>query len=115
MGANFLTVVAGTSAFLMYEAKLPWPQTTALGVLLVVAVTSIGGLLELRRWSFGLEAARLVAAVPLVAWLMWETAWALAATGTTAVLMSVMLVWLLRLPREMEERPTRAPEPAAGE
>ncbi|QDG49420.1 sterol desaturase family protein [Persicimonas caeni] len=103
VGANFVLIAAGTSAFLMFEGQLAWPKTAALGVLLLVAVTSVGGLLELKRWAFALEATRLVLGVPIIAWLTWSTPWTMPASAAAAGLFGVMLVWLNRLPRAHPE------------
>lgn len=114
VAANFLTVIGGTSAFLMFEGSLPWPQTTALGLLLLAAVTSLGGLLEQQGWAPKAEAARLVVGVPIVAWLTWPTSWAMLATGAMGVLAVMMLVWLVRLPRTAST-PAATPQLARNE
>ncbi len=109
VAANFAGVIVGTAAFLLWESKLAWPQATAFGVLLLLAVTSLGGLFELRRWAIFAEAARLVLAVPVVAWLTWSTGWMVSATAGVAVVGALALVWLVRLPKSeaTASRPAR--------
>lgn len=99
VAANFVIIGAATSAFLVFEKTLPWPHVAAMGVMLIAAVTSMGGLLEMKRWAFALEASRLVLAVPLVAWLCWSSAWTMPATAGLGVLSAAMLLWWRRLPR----------------
>jgi sterol desaturase/sphingolipid hydroxylase (fatty acid hydroxylase superfamily) len=117
VGVNFLLIVAGTSAFLMFEGTLPWPQTTALGVMLLAAVTSVGGLLEMRRWAFRLEAVRLVLTVPLVAWLVWPTEWMSLGTAGAGAFAAAALAWWWWLPRQGEQSMVAEPSEAvpAGE
>ena len=100
VGLNFFVVIGATTAFLLWENAMPWPQAVAFGLLLLVAVTSLGALQELRSWAFRLEAVRLVAGVPLVAWLTWQTEWAAIVTATVGVFSVACFAWLRTLPRE---------------
>ena len=66
---QFVVVNLLTSAFLFRQAGFTPEVRWALAVLIVSALASLGGLIEARRWAFGLELVRLIASVVVAFWL----------------------------------------------
>jgi len=69
VAAQFLVAAAGTMAYLWIESTAPTSQLVAAAAVFVATVVAWGGLLERRKWAWGLEVARLVAGVAVVAWI----------------------------------------------
>ena len=89
VGAHFALASAGTTLYL-FLSTAQWTERLTLGALIVLAMTTLGGLLEARRWAAPAERARLVLAPVAVALLLPHPA-ALAA----AVLVAAGSLWAL--------------------
>lgn len=94
VGANFSVIGGITALFLLVQESLPKGELFALGVWIVAALTSWGGLFEGRRWAWPLEVVRLVATVPVAAWLLAEPLGAGLGAGLGAAFALGMLGWL---------------------
>ena len=70
VGLQFALIVAATMAYLWMEASAPRAVLAAAAAVLVATVVAWGALLERRKWGWALEAARLVAGVAVVAWVV---------------------------------------------
>jgi sterol desaturase/sphingolipid hydroxylase (fatty acid hydroxylase superfamily) len=66
--ANFVLLIAATFSLVMWGGELALAWRIAGVGLILLTLTTLGGLLELRRWAPPLEAARWAAAVGLLAW-----------------------------------------------
>jgi alkylglycerol monooxygenase len=68
--ANFVLLIAGAFSLVMWGAELPLAlRITAVGLVLLT-LTTLGGLLEVQRWALPLEAARWAAVAGAGAWVV---------------------------------------------
>ncbi len=68
--ANFVLLVVGAFSLVMWGSALPMPARIAAVALILLSLTTLGGLLELRRWALPLEAVRWTALVVAGAWVV---------------------------------------------
>jgi alkylglycerol monooxygenase len=98
--AQFAGVNVGTVAFLYASGRLGPPVRAAGALAVVWSLASLGGLLDRRPWAVGLEAARLLAAIPVLVFL--PLPWPVASGGTALALASA--AWILRSRKEGSKR-----------
>lgn len=68
VSVQFALVVLAATAYLYYQGSVSPALLCATAAALLLSMTSLGGLLEARRWARPLEALRLAALVPLALW-----------------------------------------------
>jgi alkylglycerol monooxygenase len=92
--AHYLITLGGAAAFLFNEAALGLGLKALLGLLVLLAVVSLGLLMEKPGWAYYLEGGRLLLTVVVLIqllnlpWLIWA--------GAIYVLLSCLWLWRLR-------------------
>jgi alkylglycerol monooxygenase len=67
---NFVLLVVGAFSLVMWGSELPIAARLAAVGLILLSLTTLGGLLELRRWALPLEAVRWTAVAASCAWVV---------------------------------------------
>jgi alkylglycerol monooxygenase len=67
---NFVLLVVGAFSLVMWGSELPLLVRLAAVMLILLSLTTLGGLLELRRWALPLEAVRWTAVAAACAWVV---------------------------------------------
>jgi alkylglycerol monooxygenase len=67
---NFVVLVVGAFSLVMWGSALPLPARLAAVGLILLSLTTLGGLLELRRWAPPLEAVRWTAVAVTTVWVV---------------------------------------------
>lgn len=65
---HYVLLIVGASLFLLFAKKMPYTTQLGATVGIIFVIVVIGGLLEKRSWSFGLEMVRLLAMAVLGAY-----------------------------------------------
>ena len=89
--ANYVVVVVGTTGFLLVNHALSAVQLVAYAGLVGVTLVAVGGLLESKRWAAGLEVARLMLLVVVVAVVLQGTRWMWPGTIVAAASTGILL------------------------
>jgi len=71
---NFVLLIVGAFSLVMWGGELPIPLRLTCVGLILLSLTTLGGLLEVRRWASPLEAARWAAVAGAGAWVVLERA-----------------------------------------
>ena len=67
---NFVLLVVGAFSLVMWGSELPMAARLAAVGLILLSLTTLGGLLELRRWALPLEAVRWTGVAASCAWVV---------------------------------------------
>lgn len=92
---QFVLVLGGTTAYLFAAESLDWPARIGVGVLIITALVSLGGLLENKRWAMFIEILRLVAGAPVAILLLQAVANPVVVAVAVPVVTLASIAWLV--------------------
>lgn len=108
---QFVIVLLGTTAFLVLHAKPPfsqsWPLTILVASLIILSLTTIGGIFERKSWVLALEYLRIIAVSALLILLLNGTTFFMTGIITMVSLGLVSLLWFTRFRGEFNVKSTQ--------
>ncbi len=108
VAVQFGSLLLGAMALLRAAEALPLVHVAAGGFYLVVGLSSLGSLLESRRWAATLELARLLTTVAVCAVLVAVPRFSPALVLAVGVFAAGSLAWLVRVRPEVSPQPVPA-------
>lgn len=106
--AQFVAALIGAVAVLRFAAALDWFQIGVLAFYLTVTLSNLGSLLELRRWVYSMEFARLATLLVVCAVLLALDRFPPVTVVAVAAFGLVSLAWLARLRPVVKAEPLSA-------
>ncbi len=92
---QFVLMLAGTTGYLFAADGLEWPARIGVALLIILALVTLGGLLEQKRWAYFLELARLLATAPVAILLLQQVANPLMVAIVVPIVTLVSFAWLI--------------------
>jgi len=92
---QFVLLLAGATGYLLVAENLEWLTKLMFAVLILIALVTLGGLLENKRWAFFLEILRLLVTVPMAILALQTVINPLAVSIVVPSIALISLAWLI--------------------
>ncbi len=92
---QFVLMLAGATGYLIAAGGLDWPARIGVALLIILALVTLGGLLEQRRWALFMEVLRLLATAPVAIILLQSIANPIALAIVVTAITLFSIAWLV--------------------